>query len=121
MAYEVKFLVYLGMTICIETAVLYAALRFVYRYGKEALSVRTILFAGIIASFATLPYVWFIVPYFARTYVVFVIAGEGFALIAECVFYCFILRVARIRAFVLSLLCNAASFSAGLLLGIFIR
>jgi hypothetical protein len=113
MAYEIKFLLSLLLTLCIETPVLWIILRVFYKYNKDALPSPMIIFAGFIVSFATLPYVWFIFPFFIRTYLVYMIASECFAFLLESVFYVFILKVSIKRACVLSFLCNAVSFLAG--------
>jgi hypothetical protein len=113
MAHETKFLISLALTIGLETAALYLLLRFPLRYKKESIPARMIIFAGFIVSFATLPYVWFIIPFFLRTYIAWVIAGESFAFILEGIFYNFILKVSWKHAFLLSFACNAFSFLAG--------
>ena len=112
-AYEIQFLLSLAITIVIEIIVLWLAIRFLFRLVKEALGPGIIIFAGLIASLTTLPYVWFIIPYFVREHLSYMITAEVFALLAETVIYLFLLKVSLKRAFLLALICNTLSFLAG--------
>jgi hypothetical protein len=71
--------------------------------------------AGTLPSFATLPYLWFILPAFLSVYSLRLIAGECAVVAAETVFIRFIVPVKWWQAALLSLASNIASIIAGLL------
>lgn len=110
MSYELKFLLALLITVAIETAVLFLILKYFFEKPKLGL----ILFLGFICSFSTLPYLWFVLPVFIKTRYQFVIVAESFAVIIEALVYYVVLKVRFKNAFVISLICNMASFLAGL-------
>jgi hypothetical protein len=103
------------LTVAVETAVLFLLLRTVYRTKVPRPGNVMVFAAGILASFATLPYVWFLVPYFAGSRITCVAFSEVFATAAEIPILCAILRIPPTRASVLSLACNLSSFGVGLL------
>jgi len=110
MSYEIQFLIALAFTIIAETTVLLFVMR------KKHSGLHTLLLAGCAASFATLPYVWFIFPFFIRTHYPYLIASEAFALLAETLLYAALLRIPLKKGFIVSLCCNTASFVSGELL-----
>ena len=114
---EYRFLISLLMTIVVETALL-AALLLPGSKKKEdgCLPPGLVVFSGISASMATLPYVWFIFPLFFRSRLPYLAAAEGFAVLGEAVFYYFSLKIHIDKALLFSFLCNAASFLSGLIL-----
>lgn len=118
--YEHQFIFSLLLTLVVEIPVLLVVVRLLLKREKERLPVALLLFAGFFATFATLPYVWFLFPFFIRVHIPYVIASEMFALIMEALFYLFILRISLKKAFLLSLFCNAASFLIGELVKFFI-
>ncbi|MDR2037790.1 MAG: hypothetical protein LBQ60_07700 [Bacteroidales bacterium] len=71
---------------------------------------------GFIASFATLPYLWFVLPNYIDQKIWYVVIGESFAVLMEAVIIGVILRVKLIHSFLCSIICNAASFLTGLLI-----
>ncbi|MDP2653257.1 MAG: hypothetical protein Q8Q08_04420 [Candidatus Omnitrophota bacterium] len=80
-----------------------------------------LLFAGILPSFATLPYAWFVLPFHDLPFpwrdalVEFsVIAMEGAILWS-------ILKMKAFESFKLSFVCNAGSYLTGLLLYKYLR
>ncbi len=116
-SYELQFLRALAETVAIETVVLFLIVRFLYRTPSSALPNALLVFAGCTASFATLPYLWFVMPHlFGHSRLTFVVAGEALVAVLEGVFYCFVLRVSLVRGMVISLVCNAASLGLGLLI-----
>jgi len=116
MDYEIAFLKALLLTISIETVVLYILLKFVFK--KPKVLNRVILIAGITASFATLPYLWFIYPLFLRTRLTYIIVSELTAVLLESFILLGFLRVNYIRALILSFICNATSFFIGLMINL---
>lgn len=114
MTYEYLFLKSLAITILIEASVLILLFRLVFK--SEKTEIWRLLITGFLASFATLPYLWFIFPnYFAQSswYMIF---SESFAVLAESVIIMVMLRIGYWRALLTSFVCNLVSFSIGLLL-----
>ena len=112
MAYEILFLKALLYTIVIETICI--LLLFGLYYKKfYSFNLLLLIFAGIICSFATLPYLWFIFPYFVKQRVFYLISGELFVVIVESIMIFEILKIKYKHALIISLICNMASFGVG--------
>ena len=109
-----RFLTSLGFTVIVETAILFLLLRFIFK--KQQLQTPQIIAAGLFASFATLPYVWFVFPYVWHWPGSAVYWSESFAFIVEAIFYRLFLKLDWKVAFIVSLICNAGSFLLGPLL-----
>ena len=114
--YELLFLKSLALTIIIETIVMIIFFRFITR--TKDVEISRILATGVIASFATLPYLWFI---FANLFdhdqkIWYIITGESFAVIVEVAIIHFTLRVKILKSTICSLTCNMVSFLIGLLI-----
>jgi len=75
-----------------------------------------LLFSGFFCSFATLPYIWFILPLVVKSYYVFVVVSEVFAILAESLIYYFALKISITKAFTISLICNLTSFLLGFII-----
>lgn len=113
-AYIHFFLTALAFTVAVETALLYILLRSVF---KNRIASGDIFFAGAFASFATIPYVWFVFPYATFwTHNASLLVSEPFAFVVEAFFYNRYLKLGWRVALVVSLICNAASFLLGRLL-----
>ncbi|MDD5163952.1 MAG: hypothetical protein PHD95_07160 [Candidatus ainarchaeum sp.] len=112
MLFEEKFLVALVLTITIETIVLFVLTKFVF---KEPKSKSRIIFAGFFASFATLPYLWFVLPPFINS-AYYIQMGETIVIAMESIILWQILQVKIQKAIIASIICNAVSFLFGLLL-----
>ncbi len=113
MLYQLNFLSALALTVLIETLLLIILFRIIQKEIKQEL--KLIVFAGIIASVATLPYLWFIAPYFIKTKIFYHVFCELFAVLAESLIYYFVLRIGYLKALVYSLICNGVSYIIGLL------
>ena len=110
-----RFISSLVFTTVVETAVLCLLLMYVFK-NKEQL--RDVIFAGVLASFATIPYVWFVFPYISNwSRETSFLWSEPFAFVIEAVFYRVFLNLDWRTAFAASLLANLASY----LLGPFLR
>jgi predicted neutral ceramidase superfamily lipid hydrolase len=107
------FLTALVLTIVIETVVLFLLLKIFFK--KDKIRLAKILFTGFICSFATLPYLWFLLPDFigGNSYI---IIGESLVILFESFMIWQILNIKYWKSFILSLVCNAVSYSAGLVL-----
>ncbi len=114
MAYEITFLKALLLTIFIETTLLFALFKLIYK--EEKVSNWILLLTGILATFATLPYLWFILPYFIKTKLWYIITSEVAAILIESLIIMGLLRTNYSKALVVSAICNAASFLIGLLI-----
>ena len=114
MAYEIQFLINLAITVAVETTVIFVIIRSFWKIGSSVVSNPRCIFAGIFASFATIPYLWFILPAIVKPYIVLVVSGEIGIAVVEAVFYYYILNVSAKRAGVLSAAANGASIVVGL-------
>lgn len=99
-------------TIFIETLILF--LLFKTRYKSLQIQNALLLVTGIIVSFATLPYVWFVFPAFLPSRVPYIAVSECFAILAESFLIYKLLKIDYKKAFLVSLICNIISFSIGL-------
>ena len=111
--YELHFLRSLALTIFIETILLFVIIRRLYKLPDAQLSRALILIGGMLASGATLPYVWFVFPAFILNHALYTILVETFAVVAETAIFTALFRMNWKKALLLSACCNAASFIAG--------
>jgi hypothetical protein len=111
--YELKFLFFLIFTLVIEIPALVLCVRLIRKKEEPTLSLFLIICVGFLASFATLPYVWFVLPAFIQIYLYYMIAAEVFAFGMEGLIYTFLLKLPFHRAMLFSLICNALSFLGG--------
>lgn len=114
MDYEWLFLKSLALTIFIETLVMVLYFRFI-DCNKE-IKISRLLLTGFIASFATLPYLWFIFPYFVHQKTGYAIVCESFAVFAEAIIIEAILRTKFLKSLLCSFACNTTSFLIGLII-----
>jgi hypothetical protein len=113
--FELRFVISLLITVITETAVLVCFIRFFFKIGHEKLSTNRCLFAGFFASFATLPYLWFVLPAFIHSYLIEVIIGEAGVYLLEAIAYVYLLNMPFKKTFLLSASANTASIIVGLL------
>ena len=114
MDYELTFLKCLVLTILIETIVLIIFFRLIVK--TKEIEISKLLITGFVASFATLPYLWFIFPNYIDHTILYMLTGESFAVLVEAVIIGAILRVKFIQSFLCSLTCNMISFFIGLII-----
>ena len=114
MQYELLFIFSLVFTILIELIVLFLLLRYAFHIGPKHISTSLVIFAGIFASFATLPYLWFVLPAFIQTRLAWSLIGECSVFLVEAIFYKFTLKTTLRQSLFLSFCCNLASFVLGL-------
>jgi len=112
MHHEIDFLSSLLFTITIETMVIYGLIRYFY---KKEIETKEILFAGVLPSFATLPYVWFIFPllFVIGSYALYVWTAEISVTLIEVLILYKLLNISLKEAFVLSFFANLASYGIG--------
>lgn len=114
-AYVRRFATTEVLTIAVETAVLFFLMRYVFK--KHELSSKQLLFAGIFASFATIPYVWFVFPnIMSWPRPTSLMYSEPFVTIVEAIWYRFALKTDWRISFAISVICNIASYVIDILL-----
>jgi hypothetical protein len=114
--YEIQFLKALLSTIAVETLVLFLVVRLWFRIQHQVLANALLVFAGIFCSAATLPYLWFVLPRFLKSYALLAVVGELLVFLVEAVFYNHVLKIGVRRSLLVSFVCNLASVMIGLLL-----
>ena len=116
MLYEYKFLISLIFTLLIEMITLYILIKYFCKQKSEKISNSLLFFTGFISSFATLPYLWFIIPLFVKTRIQYILLGESFVILLESLIILFILKINLKTSFFISFICNILSFHIGLIL-----
>ena len=116
MLYEYEFLISLAFTLFIEIIILYILIRCFCKDEGAKISNSLLVFTGFLSSFATLPYLWFIIPLFIKTRSQYILFGESFVILLESLIIFFLLRVNLKKSFSISLICNILSFLMGLIL-----
>jgi len=112
MAYEQMFLNALFLTLITEVPVVFVVSRYLYKIKDNF----NIIFAGIISSVLTLPYFWFILPYFVSNRMLYIILGESSIILIEAFIYYKILKLKFSQALIISFIANASSILIGLLI-----
>jgi hypothetical protein len=113
MRYEGMFLQALGLTVTIETTVLWGLTRLFQRDGTFPATGR-VLACGILCSSATLPYLWFVLPAWVQDRHALMAIGEPAVTLAEAGILALALPAKPARALALSFACNLISFLIGL-------
>lgn len=114
MEYEINFLKALLLTIAVETVVLFLLFHTLFKSEKPVGWL--LLLTGTLATLATLPYLWFIIPLFIHSKLWYNLVCESLAVIVESVIILGLLRVRYPKALLVSLICNMASYGIGLLI-----
>ena len=114
MEYEMSFLRALLFTISIEIAVLFILFKFIFK----SLEIKNwlLLLTGILTSFSTLPYLWFIFPIFIHAKLWYTLISELSAILIESVIILGLLRIKYSKALLVSVACNMSSIYIGLLM-----
>jgi len=109
--YEIDFLSALALTVSIEAGVVYALL---YYFNREKISIRNVLLGGVLPSFATLPYLWFILPiFFMGDHTLYISVGEFSVTLVEAFILQGVLQITFRRALVFSIVANFCSYIFG--------
>jgi hypothetical protein len=114
MHYEISFLKSLGLTIFLETVVLWLLTRNSVR--EKTVSLFVVINTGFFASFATLPYLWFLLPLVLQQRIWYAIVAESLAVVFESFIFYGFLKVNFYKCLLFSLICNMSSFLTGLLI-----
>jgi hypothetical protein len=111
--YEKEFLFSLLLTVIAETIVVLIFVRFIYK--KSNINISKTIFTSIIASALTLPYLWFILPFFVFNRIVYIGLGESLVVLIEALIYFQFLSIKFSKAFIVSFFANLISVLIGLL------
>ncbi|MDD3084178.1 MAG: hypothetical protein PHP82_04085 [Candidatus ainarchaeum sp.] len=114
--YELNFLFSLIITLIIEIFVLILLIKKIFKITK--ISITKIIFVGFIASFATMPYLWFVIPTFLLNRIQFIIIGELIVFLVELLIYNQFLELSLKKSAIISLICNLSSIIIGLIINI---
>lgn len=114
--YEWAFITSLLFTLGVEVPCLLICVRLFLKKNNTSPGTGLVLWAGLLASVTTLPYVWFILPAFIRNHLFYIITAEFFAFSLEAVIYHLLFRLPLRQTMVFSLICNSISFLGGELL-----
>ena len=113
MSYEQKFLFSLLLTLAVEIPVAILLVKSFYK--QKEIKISKIIIVGLIASALTLPYFWFVLPFYVSNRIAYIFFGEGAIVLIEAFVYYQFLQLKFPRAFVVSLVANIVSVVLGLL------
>jgi hypothetical protein len=120
MNYVWRFLGAFARTEIIEISVLFLLVRLALGMSKKKISHAQLLFVGFLTSFATIPWLWFVLPRFVDLSKYILLAELGIVLV-EAVIINRILKIKFKQSFAVSLVCNSASYFFGKLLFLIIK
>jgi hypothetical protein len=116
LTYTYRFLFALVFTVFIETIVLWIFIRKIFKFKDGRFGTSNIIFAGIMASFSTIPYVWYVFPILIYwSFKLSLILSEAFAILVEAIFYRFYFDVKFRYSLLISFVCNLSSWGLGYL------
>ncbi len=115
MEYVNAFLTAMIITILIETTVLFILQKKILKKEFEKIPLQKIIFTGIFCSFATIPYLWFVLPEILPANL-YIIVGELLIVIIEGILISQILELKIEKAIMVSALCNSISYGIGILI-----
>lgn len=104
------------LTVAVEALVVLVVARKIFKKTANELSAQKLIGVGVFASFATLPYVWYVLPTLLQPFTLAIAVGEMFAVVVEATFYAGVLPLSRKEAVLLSVAANAASYFLGKLI-----
>ena|SRR3989344_3384575 len=114
-AYVHRFISVASFSVLVETTVLFFLMRYVFKDKKTP--TWRLLFAGIFATYATNPYVFFVFPRVTVwPYYTAIAVSEVFVFFAEALFYRVFLKTDIETSLILSFVCNFCSWYLTLLL-----
>ncbi len=107
-----QFLYSVLVTLLIEVPLAFLFLRFFLYANNKNLRLRIFCITSF-ASLITMPYVWFVLPYFINDYNLYFIIAESLVIIAESLIYYTLLELRFQYAIIVSFLTNVISAIAG--------
>lgn len=112
-SYERAFLRALAVTLACELCVIWVMVRCVLRVSPAATGSARLMAAVLLASGATLPYVWFLAPCAGRLDGARVVVVESLVALSEAGVYRLALPLSWSRCLALSFAANLASWALG--------
>jgi len=112
MIYTIRFLQGLLFTEAVEISALFILVRWALQINPKKLSNFKIIFVGFLASFATIPYLWFVLPWFLNLRHYVLLAELGIVIV-EAVIYYQLLNIKFKNSLWISLICNSLSYFLG--------
>ena len=114
MVYELQFILALGLTVATEILMGWVVKKTLPQYFRFAANGwRFTLFIAV-ATCLTLPYLWFVIPYFVRERNMHMLIGESLVALVEGIYYVFALKLPWRKALLFSVILNGFSFGVGL-------
>lgn len=108
------FLKALLRTILVEILVLFLLFKTIYK--RLEVKNQFLFITGILASLATLPYVWFVLPTLIQPTLLYVLISELSVVIIESLIIFKSLKIDYKKALITSTICNATSFMVGIII-----
>lgn len=108
------FFSHLLLTIILELPVLFVLIRKVFKIKANEISTKTLFWCGILCSFATYPYVWYVFPALIANQTHALVVAEVVVILVEFILIKEILKISVFRSFAASLLCNLFTIVLGL-------
>lgn len=112
MTYEQSFITSLAITLLVEIPIVFLLVKYVYKKIDK----KGIIFASIVASALTLPYLWFILPFYLSDRMMYLIFGELIVLTVEALVYLRVLGLSFKQAMAVSFFANLISTVVGLII-----
>ncbi len=120
MIYSLKFLQALIFTEIVEISALFILVRWALQIKPKKLSNFKIIFVGFLASLATIPYLWYVLPWFLNLRHYILLAELGIVVV-EAVIYYQLLNIKFKNSLWISLVCNSLSYFLGKLIFLIIK
>ena len=114
--YEIRFLKALALSVFTESIILFALCTKSHGLKDSISNLVRIIFASVLCTCLSIPYVWFILPKFITAKSAFAATSEVFAILVESAVLFIILQISIKKAIFFSFVCNVCSFGLGILL-----
>lgn len=112
MIYTLRFLQGFLFTEVVEISALYILIRLALGVKEKKLSNFKIIFVGFLASFATIPYLWYVLPWFLNLRHYILLAELGIVVVEAAIYYQ-LLGIKIKNSLWISLVCNSLSYFLG--------
>jgi hypothetical protein len=103
MLLETKFIFSLVLTLIIEIPILIFLYRIIFQLKKQSLL--KLFVVGFLASALTLPYLWFVLPFYINT-IYYIYIGEILVFLVEALIYYEFLEIKLKKALIISFIAN---------------
>lgn len=109
MSYGFLFFLSLLLTLAVEIPALFLVAQYLVKIKIQS---KEILYWGVFVNLFSLPYLWFVFPFFVPPNN-YILIGEIIVVLIEAVILLKVLKINFKNAFILSLIANIASYLAG--------